>query len=129
MVTFCLFTALLFFAIDVILVLFFWTVVSSVYFLGSFRGDVSVISITAIYDGWVFRFDWWLVFIRISYCLKLWKVFVIGVIVAFLIWPWKSVMVIADVKFVGVLLTGLWPFALIISADVSGGVVSIVWIW
>ena len=129
MVTFCLFTALLFFAIDVILVLFFWTVVSSVYFLGSFRGDVSVISITAIYDGWVFRFDWWLVLIRISYCLRLWKVFVIGVIVAFLIWPWKSVMVIADVKFVGVLLTGLWPFALIISADVSGGVVTIVWIW
>lgn len=128
MVTFCLFTALLFFAIDVILVLFFWTVVSSVYFLGSFRGDVSVISITAIYDGWVFRFDWWLVFIRISYCLRLWKVFVIGVIVAFLIWPWKSVMVIADVKFVGVLLTGLWPFALI-SADVPGGVVTIVWIW
>lgn len=129
MVTSCLFTALLLFGIDVILVLFFWTVVSSVYFLGSFRGDVSVISITAIYDGWVFRFDWWLVFIRISYCLRLWKVFVIGVIVAFLIWPWKSVMVIADVKFVGVLLTGLWPFALIISADVSGGVVTIVWIW
>ena len=129
MVTSCLFTALLFFGIDVILVLFFWTLVSSVYFLGSFRGDVSVISITAIYDGWVFRFDWWLVFIRISYCLRLWKVFVIGVIVAFLIWPWKSVMVIADVKFVGVLLTGLWPFALIISADVSGGVVTIVWIW
>ena len=128
MVTFCLFTALLFFAIDVILVLFFWTVVSSVYFLGSFRGDVSVISITAIYDGWVFRFDWWLVFIRISYCLRLWKVFVIGVIVAFLIWPLKSVMVTADVKFKGVLLTGLWPFALI-SADVSGGVVTIVWIW
>ena len=129
MVTSCLFTALLLFGIDVILVLFFWTLVSSAYFLGSFRGDLSVISITAIYDGWVFRFDWWLVLIRISYCLKLWKVFVIGVIVAFLIWPWKSVMVIADVKFVGVLLTGLWPFALIISADVSGGVVSIVWIW
>ena len=129
MVTSCLFTALLFFGIDVILVLFFWTLVSSVYFLVSFRGDVSVISITAIYDGWVFRFDWWLVLIRISYCLRLWKVFVIGVIVAFLIWPWKSVMVIADVKFVGVLLTGLWPFALIISADVSGGVVTIVWIW
>ena len=129
MVTSCLFTALLLFGIDVILVLFFWTLVSSVYFLGSFRGDVSVISITAIYDGWVFRFDWWLVLTRISYCLRLWKVFVIGVIVAFLIWPWKSVMVIADVKFVGVLLTGLWPFALIISADVSGGVVTIVWIW
>ena len=129
MVTSCLFTALLFFGIDVILVLFFWTVVSSVYFLGSFRGDVSVISITAIYDGWVFRFDWWLVFIRIPYCLRLWKVFVIGVIVAFLIWPWKSVMVTADVKFAGVLLTGLWPFALIISADVSRGVVTIVWIW
>lgn len=129
MVTSCLFTALLFFGIDVILVLFFWTVVSSVYFLGSFRGDVSVISITAIYDGWVFRFDWWFVFIRISYCLRLWKVFVIGVIVAFLIWPWKSVMVTADVKFAGVLLTGLWPFALIIYADVFGGVVTIVWIW
>ena len=128
MVTSCLFPALLFFGIDVILVLFFWTLVSSVYFLGSFRGDVSVISITAIYDGWVFRFDWWLVLTRISYCLRLWKVFVIGVIVAFLIWPWKSVMVTADVKFKGVLLTGLWPFALI-SADVSGGVVTIVWIW
>lgn len=128
MVTSCLFTALLLFGIDVILVLFFWTLVSSVYFLGSFRGDVSVISITAIYDGWVFRFDWWLVLTRISYCLRLWKVFVIGVIVAFLIWPWKSVMVTADVKFTGVLLTGLWPFALI-SADVSGGVVTIVWIW
>lgn len=128
MVTSCLFTALLLFGIDVILVLFFWTLVSSVYFLGSFRGDVSVISITAIYDGWVFRFDWWLVLTRISYCLRLWKVFVIGVIVAFLIWSWKSVMVTADVKFKGVLLTGLWPFALI-SADVSGGVVTIVWIW
>lgn len=128
MVTSCLFTALLLFGIDVILVLFFWTLVSSVYFLGSFRGDLSVISITAIYDGWVFRFDWWLVLIRISYCLRLWKVFVIGVIVAFLIWPLKSVMVTADVKFKGVLLTGLWPFALI-SADVSGGVVTIVWIW
>ena len=128
MVTSCLFTALLLFGIDVILVLFFWTLVSSVYFLGSFRGDLSVISITAIYDGWVFRFDWWLVLTRISYCLRLWKVFVIGVIVAFLIWPWKSVMVTADVKFTGVLLTGLWPFALI-SADVSGGVVTIVWIW
>lgn len=128
MVTSCLFTALLLFGIDVILVLFFWTLVSSVYFLGSFRGDLSVISITAIYDGWVFRFDWWLELIRISYCLRLWKVFVIGVIVAFLIWPLKSVMVTADVKFKGVLLTGLWPFALI-SADVSGGVVTIVWIW